>query len=217
MAYTYPVPTAEFVDLLKPVAATMTAPPVTEKSETAAGEVITRALGPSLWRGQIDLAPDYRENVRAARALIEMLARPGASFVMRDPVYGGPREDPLGAILGGAAPKLTAVAGNGDATIGSLPAQYQFRAGDYFSFTYGTAPVRYALHQIVKDAKANGSGNASGIVVHPPIRAGWTANAAVRLIRPICKAVIVPGSVSEATYGPVSLAGLSFRWQQTLR
>ena len=86
------------------------------------------------------------------------------------------------------------------------------------SFTYGSGPTRYALHRIVSDTVvANGSGVTPLFEVVPHIRPGAATSTAVELIRPYCKAIIIPGSVQAGTARKSKVRGLSFEIIQTLR
>ena len=217
MALTFPLAPAEWMDVLAVQDVTFSAQPQVEMSQTGAGEFLRRQMGPTLWSGSVTTR-NFRYDCGAERAaLLGALQEPGASFLVYNKRKQFPAGDPDGVKLGSFTPTLGAVAGSGDVTINGLPGLYWLRAGDYFGFTYGSNPTRYALHQVVADKRANSSGVVSGLVVHPRIRSGWVAGASVTLIKPVCKAVVVPGSVSEAVYGPVAMSGLSFRWQQTLR
>lgn len=215
MALTFPLPLTEFFDILRAAEATISCPTIHEQSMTGAGEVLTRALGPSLWQGSVTIATNKREELRGVRGLVDAVTR--GSFMARDLSYVGPHDDPTGAIFSGAAVTMNSVLANGDVRFAGLPANYQLRAGDYFSLTYGSGPVRNAMHQLQQDTRASAGGQSAYAAVHPPIRPGWTTSTAIRFIRPVCKAVIVPGSITEAPFDGIASSGLSFRWQQTLR
>lgn len=215
MPLVFPLSTAEWMDILAVEDITFSAPPQVEMSQTAGGEVLRRRIGPSLWRGEVRMY-NLRYGCGSGRqTLLSALAEPGASFFVYNPRRQFPQDDPDGSLIASSTPTLTAVASNGNVQLAGMPGNYQLRAGDLFSFTYGSNPVRLALHSVVQDRRANGSGAISGLIVHPPIRTGWTAGTAVRFIKPVCKAVIT--DLSDGVYGPVALSGPSFRWQQTLR
>lgn len=217
MALTFPLPLAEFFDLLPIVNITFDAPAVVEQSQTAAGEVLRRHLGPALWQGAITIAAGYREERRMVDALLRAVSAPGASFLITDRSYAGPREDPGGSGMGSATPYLEDVFGNERIRIYDLPDGYRVSRGDYVAFEYGSGPTRHALHQLLEDGTANNQGRLFNLQVWPSVRPGWSQGAPVQLIRPVCKAVIVPGSIQEAVYDGVAMRGTSFRWQQTLR
>jgi len=100
-----------------------------------------------------------------------------------------------------------------------LPAGYAgLGRGSYLSFQYRSAPERHALHEIVElDVTADGAGDVAAFQVNPPIRPGAAVDAEVRLIKPACKAIILPGSVQPGRETRFITEGMSFRWLQTLR
>ena len=215
MPLTFPLSTAEWMDILAVEDITFSAPPQVEMSQTAGGEILRRTLGPSLWRGEVRMR-NFRYGCGSGRqTLLSALAEPGASFLVYNPRHSFPRDDPDGSLIAASTPTLTVVASNGNVQLAGMPGEYQLRDGDMFSFTYGTNPVRFALHSVVQDRRANSTGAISGLIVHPTIRTGWTAGTTVRFIKPVCKAVVT--EMVEGVYGPVAMSGPSFRWQQTLR
>lgn len=84
------------------------------------------------------------------------------------------------------------------------------------SFAYGD-PARYALHQIVTaTVTANGSGLTPLFEVVPNIRPGAATGLAVVLIRPFCKALILPQRSRPGLSRGLHTSGLAFDWGQTL-
>ena len=84
------------------------------------------------------------------------------------------------------------------------------------AFQYGSNPVRHALHRIVVGGTASGSGLSPMLEVVPNLRPGAVAGLAVSLVRPTCKARVLP----DPTYGSGRQAlsrGASFDFIQTLR
>jgi hypothetical protein len=97
-----------------------------------------------------------------------------------------------------------------------LPSGYVLSAGDMLSFQYGASPVRYALHRIVVGGTASSGGLTPMLEVVPNLRAGAVAGLTISLIRPACKARLLP----DPTYGAGRQAlsrGASFDFIQTLR
>ena len=217
MALTFPLPIADWMDRLNVEDVTFDAPPQVEMSQTGGGEYLVRQLAPTLWRGTVTTR-NMRLGCGSARAaLLAALQQPGASFMVYNKRRPTPQDDPTGSVIAGSSVTINSVLSNGDVRFAGLPANYQLRAGDYFSFDYGSNPVRKALHQLLQDTRAGAGGQSVYAAVHPPIRPGWSGAAVIRFNRPVCKAVIVPGSVSETGFSGLAVAGLSFRWQQTLR
>lgn len=218
MAYSFPLSRAQFLDILPIREMTFDLPEAVEMSQTGAGEILTADLGTRLWQGEIQLDTMTADEAAEALAMLDVLRRPGASFMVHDLSRPFPRFDLSGAVIAGASPKLAAVhANNREVQISGLTAGYQLRRIDGLAFTYGANPVRYAFHRIAAPATANASGVAGYFEVSPNIRPGWVTNVAVSFSRPACKAVLMPGSVQPGRRRHTITTGVSFRWIQTLR
>ena len=100
-------------------------------------------------------------------------------------------------------------------SIQGLPTNYELTPGDFLSFTYGSSPTRYALHQVVSAAQADGLGQTDLFEVTPLIRPGASTSAAVTLIKPYCKAVLTDLSFGAGSFRVTT--DLSFSFVQTLR
>ena len=217
MAFAFPLTAAQFMDILPIRDMVFDLPEAMEASETGGGEIMTADLGTRLWRGKISLDSMTSLEADEVMSRLDVLRRTGASFLAHDPRRPGPRMDVDGALLGAASPTLDAVLPNGrDIRISGLPPGYALRHHDYIAFNYGTNPVRRALHRLAAPATANGAGLVT-VEVSPNIRAGASVGAAIRLIKPACKAIIVPGSVQPGQHKATLTVGVSFDWIQTLR
>jgi hypothetical protein len=100
--------------------------------------------------------------------------------------------------------------------ITGLPVGYVLSAGDMLGFQYGSNPVRHALHRIVVGGTASSGGLTPMLEVVPNLRPGAAAGLTVSLVRPACKARLLP----DPTYGAGRQAlsrGASFDFIQTLR
>lgn len=214
MARSFPLTLGQFAGCLPVASSTLAPADNTIQTVTRGGEVLQAAVGASLWQGDVVLAEYRTPRMDEIRATLAMLRALGGSFLVAPFHRLGPIADPRGTILGGAAPKISSIAGNSrDLTIKSLPAGYVLSAGDFLSFLYGSAPTRYGFHQVAVGATANGSGVAT-VEVTPPIRPGAAADAAITLVRPVMKAVL-----TDPQFGTVSLrrsGGVSFSFAQTL-
>lgn len=217
MALTFPLSLETFFDLL-PIKQMSLAPSASMAiSRTRGGDVLPAGFGARLWRGEIRLDVMTDAEHRAVRPLLDLLIEPGASFLLTDRLRSAPRDDPKGLILGAANPQLLTV-GAREIALKGLPSQYWLRRDDLISFSYGASPVRRALHRLVGEVKADGSGNTAAVEVMPPVRAGAAANTPVTLIRPVCKAMILPETLERGYPGAGGVTeGISFRFQQTLR
>lgn len=112
----------------------------------------------------------------------------------------------------GAGTVGTINANNKAMTLKGLPSAYQVSEGDMLSFEYGPGPG-YALHRIEESVTANAAGVSPEFEVRPHIRPGATVGAVVRLHKPRCMMMIVPGSVSAPAdlntgRGTVSFQGI---------
>lgn len=96
----FPLSLAQFFDLLPIEAMTFGPADAVEVDETAGGEVLTASLGPPLWRGRLDLAALTHAEAQAIVPLLNLLRRPGGSFMIGDPRRLTPLADPGGVSLG---------------------------------------------------------------------------------------------------------------------
>lgn len=218
MALAFPLSLADLFDLL-PIGS-CTPPKLSatlQQNRTRGGDVLTAGGGSRLWRGTVNIARLYHRQADALLALLSVVEDEGGSFMFRHPAFIGPADDPSGAKLGTLAPKIMNVATNSrDLRISGLPSGYLLSRGDFLSFTYGTNPVRHALHQVVSANVAAGAGGQALVEVTPHIRPGFTVGADVRLVRPQAKAVIIPGTFAPGTSAGVFTTGISFDFTQTL-
>lgn len=217
MALTFPLGIDTFFGGLGVSSATFWLPESLEMSRSGSGEILTADLGARLWSGSISLRPLRHDFASGIEAKLSALRQAGRSFFVHDRRHCSPAADHGGVILGAATPVVASVAANNrDLTISGLPAGYVLSDGDHLSFTYGGSPLRYALHQIVVGDTADGAGEIT-VEVTPHIRPGVSAGAAVTLVRPFCKALIVPGSTSPASASGHISTGITFDFIQTLR
>ncbi|WP_294932170.1 hypothetical protein [uncultured Paracoccus sp.] len=186
-------------------------PGVRQHSRTGSGEVLSSVLGHQLWRGEVTAYVRGRRAVAALQAQIEELDRAGDPFLIH-PFPCGNAHDPDGSIIAGHNPEIAAVSSD-RIRLRNLPSGYRFQRGDFLSFAYGSNPVRYALHRVM-DLTSTGLG--SGMRVSPRPRPGVAIGAPVTLYKPVCKAIIEPGSIQWPDYGSVVAGTISFRFIQTL-
>ena len=213
MALTFPLSTAQFFGGLRIVEAQLSLSESMEINRTAGGEVLTADLGPRLWTGNFATRPSTYKETAQAEARLSTLRQAARAFFVYDGRKQFPAADPTGSILGAATPTLAVVGVNRrDITISGLPANYVLSDGDYLSFIYNTS--RFALHQIVQGATASGAGLAT-VEVTPHIRENFSLSA-VTLIRPYCKAVVVPNSYLPSMGQMGRSSGFSFSCIQTL-
>ncbi|MCV2876347.1 hypothetical protein OE810_08750 [Rhodobacteraceae bacterium XHP0102] len=217
MALTYPLSYAQFLGALRVEEVTFRLSHPQEHTRLGDGTVISASLGASLWTGTIRLAQANHPRHGQMEALIALMDQPGATFLCHDPRYLGPAGDPTGAILGSRTVTIHSVASNmRELRLTGLPSGYVLSAGDMLGFPYGSNPVRYALHRMVLGGAASSLGSTPMLEVIPNLRPGAVAGLTVSLIRPACKARLLPAP----TYGSGRQAlsrGASFDFIQTLR
>lgn len=213
----YPLSHAQFLGALRVEEVTFRLSHPQEHTRLGDGTVISASLGASLWTGTIRLAQASHPRHAQMEALIALLDQPGATFLCHDPRYLGPASDPTGAILGGRTVTIHSVASNmRELRLIGLPSGYVLSAGDMLGFQYGSNPVRHALHRIVVGGTASSGGLTPMLEVVPNLRPGVAAGLTVSLVRPACKARLLP----DPTYGSGRQAlsrGASFDFIQTLR
>lgn len=216
MALSFPLPLAQFFSNLpitegKPYLGTAAV-----TSRTRGGAQLRAQIGERLWQGSARLAARYHGDADAISARLALLEEAQGSLLVsvRRQAGPGPIADPSGARLGGAEPKLHSVAANNvELRLNGLPPGYELRDGDYLSFNYGS-PVRWAFHQIVVGGIADGTGQTPLMQVVPHIRPGYVTGAAVQLVQPVFKAVLV--SASHGNRVKLVDTGLGFDYIQTL-
>lgn len=215
MALQYPLSRDEFLHKLPVSEITFYPLEAVEVNETQGGEVLRADFGQALWQGEVRL--DILTSAEAGRvdAMLNLVRQGSASFLIYNMNRPYPTDDPDGAGLVGLTPTLAAVSTDRrDVSIGGLTVGYWLRPGDFIGFSYGN-PARRALHQVVIGAAA-GAGGIAQVEVNPPLRDGFTLAQAVTLAQPVCKAIIVPGSVQPLRSRRGISRDASFRWMQTL-
>lgn len=218
MARSFPLPLADFFDGLPIQTSVPDLGEALDYSQTGAGEIIVADLGPRLWKMDVQIRLGSYAEIEKIKARLNTLRRAGASLLVHSMPLTAPQSDPKGEILGSSVIRLDNVASNNlDVTLTGFPPFYTLTEGDAFSFTYGANPTRYAMHQVCQTKQANASGVISNIEVSEFVRPGWVSNSEVRLIKPIFKAVVVPGSTNPGKSGKQVTDGVSFSVIQTLR
>ena len=215
MAFSFPLTAAQFMSLLPIQSARFWLPESLTMESTEGGEIFTSDRAPRLWQAEFTLAQGYHDEVDDRESRLAMLAQAGRSFFAHDPRRTGPKADPTGALLGASTPVIGAATTARDLVITGLPNGYQISRGDYIGFSYGSSPTRYALHRAVTAPIA--SGGSVTVEVTPNIRPGWSTGAAVSLVQPVCKMILVPGGYNPGSGAGVITSGATFRAQQTLR
>lgn len=216
MALTYPLSRANFMDLLPIGEQSHNLPQSMELNRTGGGEQLGADLGDRLWQGKITLGRLLRTEAGRPEMLIDLLAQAGRTFLVHDTRRPWPLLDPNGTIFGASTPTIHTLSGDPrELRITGLPATYVLSPGDYFSFQYGSSPVRYALHRVVSTTTAV-AGLTPLFEVSPHIRPGAVTGTQVFFFKPACKAVILAGSVEAGVGRRTITDGISFGYVQSL-
>jgi hypothetical protein len=209
---------AEFFSNLPIAQQTFWMPDQLEQNRTGSGEQITADLGDRLWQGDVLLGKMTRGEAGRHEVLIDLLNQAGRAFEIFDSRRPRPLLDPNATVLGASSVTILALGADArELRLTGLPAGYTLSSGDYLSFTYGTSPVRFALHRVVLPVTANGSGQTPLFEVSPAIQPGAVVAAAVTLNRPRMKAVIKAGSMEPGRTSSTITEGVKFSFIQTLR
>jgi hypothetical protein len=218
MTISFPLGRADFFTPLARVEATFDLSEAMAVTETGGGEILRADHGPRLWQGRVTVQANTYINLDRLVARAELLRQPGASFMVHPSHRAGPQADPDGTGLAASSPTITAVAANNrDVNLTGLPGGYVLTEGDFLGFTYLANPTRYALHRVLETRTAGAGGSIAALEVSPPVRPGATWPRPLTLIRPFCKAVIVPGSFEAPVMTRSPRATFSFSWRQSLR
>ena len=220
MAISFPLSKDDFLTLLRVQEVQFQLGGQRQITGLAGGEILAAEVAPPLWEGMVSLPTMRARDAAGIQALLAAREVPGRKVEVFTPNPIGPAAAPLGAALAGFSPGIEALQGdNQRLRLSGLPADFTLTAGDFLAFDYdpGTG-TRRALHQVVEGRSANGTGEQTlHMTVTPALRAGVVAGAAVALVRPLCLAVLVPGSVSYGTTVNGKTGGMSFQFRQSLR
>lgn len=204
-----------FWDTLRFTSAEFTLGEALLRDQNGAGEILTATNGPRLWQGRMTLRASGQD-VREALALLNYIRGANKTFLCYPPGHAYPQNDPTGALMAGRTILLSAVAvNNRDVTLSGLPANFALEAEDFVGIQYSG---RYGLHSVAFRVVADGSGVATDVELQPPLRPGFTIGQEVTLVKPVMRAVYVPGSYTPPSILPGrKYGGASFAFQQTLR
>ena len=218
MAQTFPMLLADFFDGLPIKGFTPDLTEAMEYSRTKGGEITTADNGPRLWTMDLIVPAGTHAKIEQIKAKLQLLRSPARSLLVGSMPLLYPQADPNGSIIGSTAITLTNVQPNNrEITLAGFPPGYEITVGDFMSFTYGSNPVRYAMHQFVSNGVATGGGEIIDIEVVDFIRPGWAVDTPVRIRKPQYKAVVVPGSTEVLESDAMISGGVKFSVIQTFR
>lgn len=217
MTLIFPLATSVFADRLRIQSVKWRLERYDELSGLGSGEPLSAQLAPPRWVGDVKLTSMTHAKAAQVQALIESLDGAANEFFLYSPQSPYPQSDPEGLILGSSTVTIHSLgANNKSLRLTGLPAGYTLTLGDMFSFSYGSNPVRQALHRIVETDFASGAGLTSMFEVRPHFRPGVATAIEVALKKPVAKVIIVPGTfdAGEISAATALTEGMSFQVMQ---
>lgn len=218
MTITFP---REIPSELKIVGMSFMLEPTIELAPLRSGKIISKDLGPSLWKAKYESPPLDETSFGIVRAWY-------ASLLSTNEFYGYDflREFPLAYVNGwDVSPfdgtcRLAGVPSASRITLTDLPVGFILTVGDFIAFDYGptsspTVDESRALHIVTEGGVASGSPSDVTLSVSPHIRDDWQVGETVHLFRAAAKMVILPGTYQE-TIDVERMGKISFEAIQTL-
>ena len=177
-----------------------------EIEETASGEILTSTVGARLWFGSVVVSRGKHSSREHMRARLDLLRRPGASFLVGHPFAKFPQSAPSGTGFG--AITVNSRVSSRELTLVGVPAA-GLTAGDHISIEFATG--KFSYHRIVT------GGTTGNIEVNPDLPAGVSSGNTVTAINPYLKAIIRPGNTDQSNLTPARISGeFVFDWVQTM-
>lgn len=194
MTITYPLPAANFFDLLKLQDCMMMVQPVQESSQLARGDYLVKDLGPSLWVATFRTISMTADDAMDVQAMIESLRGSLMTFHAYNVRRPFPKSDPTGSIIGANVVQVNAISSDRRSLqVKGLTAGYVLTRGDCVAVTYGLQRS-VAYHRVLETNTADGTGLSPFFDVEPAIRQGMAANDVVTLKKPTVQMCLVPRS-----------------------
>lgn len=192
-----------------------------EQAPLASGSVITRELRPPLWMIVAKTRKLSPNTLAIWQARLESLDNGKTLFWGYDRNRNYPIAYPKGSwptgggSFNGTTCRIHSVNANNKAlSLDQLPANYAGKAGDMVSWNYNS--TLYALHRVVEDFAADGSGVTPEFEVRPHIRATATVTTAVAVKRPACQMRVIPGTLQSDIDFETGWGSLAFQAMQSL-
>lgn len=189
-----------------------------ETSKTQGGDTLVKARGTPLWNltaTSRTLKPNELDFWRARLETLDEGKRPfyGYSLSRCYPIAYPNGAWPTGGSFDGVSATIASLGDdNKSMTLTGLPSGFALAVGDMFSFEYTSQP-RYALHRVQEAATASSGGTTGAFEVRPFIQAGAAVGDVVRVYRPRCLMMLVPGSITSTAdlstgFGTVTFQGV---------
>lgn len=210
MALSFPRPLGDFWSALRLVQQEIALETYQSTSGTRGGEVLTAELAEAKWRIDAAVVTMTINEAEIWRARFNGMLMRGSegTFMACDARRAGPLFDRDGTAIAGHSPTVLGLNGRRGIRFAGLPDSYQISAGDWFSVSYGTNPVRYALMQAAESVTANGAGQTAFIDVTPFVKTGIAAGQAVDFVNARAKMVIRDFNPGQT--GILHVTGMSF-------
>lgn len=177
-----------------------------EQSRSANGRTFVKDFGSPLWRATYQSRVLRINELDEWRARLNVLENGLNMFLGRPTSRCYPINDPKGSIIGTTAITLNSVLPNRkEIVLAGLPVGYALAAGDQIQI--GTRN----LHRVVAATAPSPGAATSQIEVRPHIWPETMADDEVKLIKPVCRMVILPGSVSTISDFSTGRGSVSFQ------
>lgn len=182
--------------------------------QTGKGEILTHVVGPRLWAGAIHVAADSPRKLERVKTKMDLLRSAGSSFYIGHPDFKYPEADPDGTLLGVSNVSIAGIAANNrELNLRDAPAGYTVSAGDHIEIQHSGTRSYY---RVVTGGVFSGAPSTTPLIeVQPFIHDLAQSGSSVKLVRPVLKAVYVPGSYKPGSRIPGIAQGFTFRWRQT--
>jgi hypothetical protein len=173
---------------------------------TRGGGHASVSRGDVLWEGSVEFAGGNHADVAEIQSVVEQLCRPNTSFLMWDP-----RQDKVGA------PDIAELIylGEQERVKITSTASFDWRPGMTFSVGYGS-PFRRSLHRVWR-VQPDPSFSLDHLDIWPPLPRAVGDGDAVRVARPLMRAVVDPNSYQTSKGSDNHSGSVSFSFTQQLR
>lgn len=182
-----------------------------ELKSTAGGDIITAENGARYWFGSAVLGTNGFADHESHMARLRALTRGNRSWLL------SPRHhDGTDKAFPAAAARLSAVTSNRLVTFSAAGTSLLYRRGTFFSLNYGGID---RLFQIAEDATSTSGGVLGPVEVVPDLETGFVVGASGTIARfkePVCRAIILPGSLRSVVLKGHRAEGIAFEWRQQL-
>lgn len=177
-----------------------------EQSRSASGRTFVKDFGSPLWRAVYQSRSLRINELDEWRARLNALDNGLHTFLGRSTSRCYPINDPKGSIIGTTTITLSSILpSRKEIVLAGLPVGYTLVAGDQIQI--GTRN----LHRVVAATAPSPGAATSQIEVRPHIWPETMASDEVKLIKPVCRMVIIPGSISTVSDFSTGRGSVSFQ------